>query len=90
MKEHHDGRQSLPFCNLYILVQQHSNEVSQLGKDVFKVIMTIFGADKSKGDVIAIVSVINGEASKVKFLETGTLLAYRWWNTIPYCMSLKL
>ncbi|MDQ4013734.1 MAG: hypothetical protein M3146_08440, partial [Thermoproteota archaeon] len=27
------------------------------GKDVFKVIMTIFAADKSKGDVVAIVTV---------------------------------
>jgi hypothetical protein len=40
------------------------------GKDVFKVIMTIFAADKSKGDVVAIVTVNNGEASKVKFLDT--------------------
>jgi hypothetical protein len=41
------------------------------GKDVFKVIMTIFAADKSKGDVVAIVTVNNGEASKVKFLDTN-------------------
>jgi hypothetical protein len=34
--------------------------------DVFKVIMTIFGADKSKGDLIAFVTVNNGEASRVK------------------------
>ena len=40
------------------------------GKDVFKVIMTIFEVDKSKGDVVAIVSVNNGEASKVKFLDS--------------------
>jgi hypothetical protein len=40
------------------------------GKDIFKVIMTIFAADKSKGDVVAIVTVNNGEASKVKFLDT--------------------
>ena len=39
------------------------------GEDVFKVIMTIFGVDKSKGDVVAIVTVNNGEASKVKFLD---------------------
>jgi hypothetical protein len=45
------------------------------GKDIFKVIMTIFGADKSKGDVVAIVTVNNGEASKVKFLDTEALLA---------------
>jgi hypothetical protein len=40
------------------------------GKDIFKVIMTIFAADRSKGDVVAIVTVNNGEASKVKFLDT--------------------
>jgi hypothetical protein len=40
------------------------------GKDVFKVIMTVFAADKSKGDVVAIVTVNNGEASKVRFLDT--------------------
>ena len=31
--------------------------------------MTIFGIDRSKGDVIAIVTVNNGEASRVKFLD---------------------
>jgi hypothetical protein len=41
------------------------------GEDIFKVIMTIFEADKSKGDVVAIVTANNGEASKVKFLDTG-------------------
>ena len=40
------------------------------GDDVFRVIMTIFGIDKSKGDVIAIVTANNGEASKVKFLDS--------------------
>ncbi len=44
------------------------------GTDIFKVIMTIFGADKSKGDVVAIVTVNSGEASKVKFLDTDLLL----------------
>ena len=39
------------------------------GEDIFRVIMTIFGVDKSKGDVVAIVTVNNGEASKVKFLD---------------------
>ena len=38
------------------------------GDDIFRVIMTIFGIDKSKGDVVAVVTVNNGEASKVKFL----------------------
>jgi hypothetical protein len=37
--------------------------------DIFKVIMTLFGIDKSKGDVIAIVTVNNGETSRVKFLD---------------------
>jgi hypothetical protein len=40
------------------------------GKDIFKVILTIFEVDKSKGDIVAIVTVNNGEASRVKFLET--------------------
>ena len=40
------------------------------GADVFKVIMTIFGVDKSKGDPIAVVTVNNGEASKVKMFES--------------------
>src|SRR5215212_4692137 len=40
------------------------------GADVFKVIMTIFGIDKSKGDVVAVVTVNNGEASKVKMFES--------------------
>jgi hypothetical protein len=31
--------------------------------------MTIFGVDKSKGDMVAIVSVNNSEASRVKFLD---------------------
>ena len=45
------------------------------GEDVFKVIMTIFGVDKSKGDVAAIVTVNNGEESRVKFLDTDKMLA---------------
>jgi hypothetical protein len=45
------------------------------GEDVFKVIMTIFGVDKSRGDVVAIVAVNNGEASKVKFLKINAFLA---------------
>lgn len=40
------------------------------GTDVFKVIVSIFGIDESKGDVVAIVTVNNGEASRVKFLES--------------------
>jgi hypothetical protein len=40
------------------------------GEDIFRVIMTIFGADKSRGDVVAIVTVNSGEASKVRFLDS--------------------
>ena len=40
------------------------------GTDVFKVILTIFGVDNTKGDVVALVTVNNGEASRVKLLET--------------------
>ena len=40
------------------------------GEDIFKVIMTIFGVDKSKGDLIAVATVNNGEASKVKMFES--------------------
>jgi len=40
------------------------------GDDIFRVIMTIFGVDKSKGDIVAIVTVNNGEASRVKFLDS--------------------
>jgi hypothetical protein len=39
------------------------------GEDIFRVITTIFGVHKSKGDMVAIVTVNNGEASKVKFLD---------------------
>ena len=38
------------------------------GADVFKVIMTIFGVDESKGDVVAIVTAKN-EVAKVKLLD---------------------
>jgi hypothetical protein len=40
------------------------------GTDVFKVIMTIFGVDESKGDVIAIVTAKN-EAAKVKLFDAS-------------------
>ena len=39
------------------------------GEDIFRVIMTIFGVDKSKGDMAAIVTVNNGEESRVKYLD---------------------
>jgi hypothetical protein len=45
------------------------------GKNVFKVIMTMFGADSSKGDIDAIVTLNGGEASKIKFLDTEELLS---------------
>jgi hypothetical protein len=45
------------------------------GDDIFKVILTVFGADKSKGDIVAVVTVNNGEASRVKFLDTDKVLA---------------
>jgi hypothetical protein len=40
------------------------------GEDIFRVIMTIFGVERSKGDVVAIVTTNNGEASRVKFLDS--------------------
>jgi hypothetical protein len=40
------------------------------GTDVFRVIMTVFGVENTKGDLVAIVTVNDGVASKVKFLET--------------------
>jgi hypothetical protein len=40
------------------------------GADVFKVIMTIFGVDESKGDVIAIVTAKN-EVAKVKVFDAS-------------------
>jgi hypothetical protein len=56
-----------------IAIHQALAETGQ-GDDVFRVIMTIFEADKSKGDVVVIVTTNNGEASKVKFLDTEVLL----------------
>src|ERR687892_2710606 len=38
------------------------------GEDIFRVIMTIFGVDESKGDVIAIVTV-KDEAARVKLFD---------------------
>ena len=40
------------------------------GIDVFKVTMTIFGVEKSTGDLVAIVAVNNGQDSKVKLLDS--------------------
>ncbi|HKG89214.1 MAG TPA: hypothetical protein VKA95_12885 [Nitrososphaeraceae archaeon] len=52
-----------------ILINMANAETGK-GTDVFKVILTIFGVDKSKGDMVAIVTTNNGEASKVKLLES--------------------
>jgi hypothetical protein len=52
-----------------VAIQQALAETGQ-GDDVFRVIMTIFGVDKSRGDVVAIVTVNDGEASKVRFLDS--------------------
>jgi hypothetical protein len=38
--------------------------------DIFKVITTIFEVDRSKGDIVAIVTTNNSEASRVKFLDS--------------------
>ncbi|MDQ3840921.1 MAG: hypothetical protein M3297_16835, partial [Thermoproteota archaeon] len=53
----------------FVTVQQTHAETGQ-GDDIFRVIMTIFGVDKSRGDVVALVTVNNGEASKVRFLDS--------------------
>jgi hypothetical protein len=58
-----------------IIVPSPAQAETGKGKDVFKVILTMFGANSSKGDIVAIVTVNNGEASKVKFLDTSTLQA---------------
>ena len=59
---------SMSFLNMNIAnpIQAETGK----GEDVFKVIMTIFGVDKSKGDVVAIVTANNGEVSRVKFLDS--------------------
>ena len=41
-----------------------------IGPDVFRVIMTIFGVDESRGDVVAVVTVNNGDA-KVKLFDAS-------------------
>ena len=40
------------------------------GTDVFRVTLTIFGVEKSTGDLVAIVAVNNGQDSKVKLLDS--------------------
>jgi hypothetical protein len=40
------------------------------GTDIFKVIMSVFGVEESKGDVVALVTV-NNQESKVKFFDAS-------------------
>jgi hypothetical protein len=58
--------------SIALLTQTNVSSYAETGKgaDVFKVILTVFGVENTKGDVVAIATVNNGEASKVKFLET--------------------
>jgi hypothetical protein len=56
-----------------VFITTHSGQAETgKGDDVFRVIMTIFGVDKSKGDVVAVLTVNNGEASKVRLLDSDT------------------
>ncbi len=54
------------FAAIYTVTPIHAE--TGKGEDIFRVI--IFGVDKSKGDVVAIVTANNGEASRVKFLDS--------------------
>ena len=56
------------FAAIFTLTPIHAE--TGKGEDIFRVIMTIFGVDKSKGDVVAIVTANKGEASRVKFLDS--------------------
>jgi hypothetical protein len=58
--------------SIALLTQTNVSSYAETGKgaDIFKVILTVFGVENTKGDVVAIATVNNGEASKVKFLET--------------------
>jgi hypothetical protein len=55
-----------------LLTQTNISSYGETGKgtDVFRVIMTVFGVENTKGDIIAMVTVNDGDVSKVKFLET--------------------
>ena len=46
--------------------------------------MTVFGADKSKGDIVSIVTANWGEASRVKFLDVDTTLGSNRRGIIEY------
>jgi hypothetical protein len=41
-----------------------------VGGDVFKVIMSVFGVEESKGDVVALV-IVNSDESRVKFFDAS-------------------
>jgi hypothetical protein len=41
-----------------------------VGTDIFKVIMSVFGVEESKGDVVALV-VVNSQESKIKFFDVS-------------------
>lgn len=56
------------FAAIFTVTPIHAE--TGIGEDIFRVIMTIFGIDKSKGDVVAIVTTNSGEASRVKFLDS--------------------
>ena len=67
-----------------MIINQSAHTESGNGKDVFKVIMTVFGADKSKGDIVSIVTVNGGEASRIKFLDVDTTLGSNKRGIIEY------
>jgi hypothetical protein len=57
-----------------MIINQSAHAVTGNGKDVFKVIVTVFGADKSKGDVVSIVTVNGGEDQES---SSSTLIRHR-------------
>lgn len=60
-----------------MIINQSEHTESGNGKDVFKVIMTVFGADKSKGDIVSIVTVNGG-----RHQESSSLMLIRHWALI--------
>lgn len=56
---------------MLFLIPLNANGETGQGTDVFKVIMTIFGINEPDDDVVAIVSVKDGEGSRVKFLDAN-------------------
>ena len=62
--------------SIALLTQTNVSSYSETGKgaDVFRVILTVFGVENTKGDLVAIVTVNDGVASKVKFLETEAFI----------------